>query len=285
METTTEATATRAPAAASPLPAKEVISADSDGAPADASKPGAEPAPPTVPRKIIYTAQVTLVVENLSTFDKKFQELVKESGGYVSQTDQTSRAESQRHASWTIRVPVERFSSFLAAISGLGELQQSHLDSQDVTMEYYDLEARISNKQQEEKRLLKHLADSTGNLVDILAVERELTRVRGEIEQMQGRIRYLGNLSALSTVTVTVDEIHNYTPPVHPTFADQIKRTFNESLGTLIDFGKAVVLLAVALAPWSPLILIAALVVLGIVRRLLRTRNRQEPVVLTRPGP
>ena len=98
-------------------------------------------------------------------------------------------------------------------------------------MEYYDLEARIKNKQQEETRLLKHLADSTGKLEDILAVERELTRVRGEIEQMQGRIRYLGNLSALSTVTLNVTEVRNYTPPVHPTFGNADRaRTFNDSL-------------------------------------------------------
>ena len=102
---------------------------------------------------------------------------------------------------------------------------------------------------------------------------------------MQGRIRYLGNLSALSTVTITATEIHNYTPPVHPTFADQIARTFNESLDDLIDFGKAVVLFAVALAPWLPLILVAGA---GAPRDRAQARpghSRPGPVVLTRPGP
>lgn len=252
-----------------------------EAAPADASKAGAE-VPPSAPRKIIYNAQVTLIVDSLSGFDARFTRLVKESGGYVSATDQSSQADAQRFASWTIRIPVERFDGFLAAVSRLGELQKSHLDSQDVTMEFYDLEARITNKQQEEKRLLKHLADSTGKLEDILAVERELTRVRGEIEQMQGRNRYLGNLSALSTVTLTVSEIRNYVPPVRPTFAGQVARTFHESLETLIGFGKAVVLLVVALAPWLPLLLIAALLIRWFLGKRFR---RRAPVVLTRNAP
>ncbi|MCA1685116.1 MAG: DUF4349 domain-containing protein [Planctomycetia bacterium] len=239
---------------------------------------------PSVSRKIIYNAQVTLVVESLNGFDAKLAALIKESDGYVSQTDQSSQANAHRRASWTIRVPVERFDGFLAAVGRLGELQQSHIDSQDVTMEYHDLEARIANKQLEEKRLLKHLSDSTGKLEDILAVERELSRVRGEVEQMQGRTRYLGNLAAMSTVTLTVTEIRNYAPPVRPTFAGQIARTFHESLESLVVFGKAMVLFAVALAPWVPVLWVLGLMFLWLVRRLNRA-GRRGPVVLTRPVP
>ncbi len=90
-------------------------------------------------------------------------------------------------------MPVDRFDSFVSAVSQIGEVRTNHVGSQDVTEEYYDIEARIRNKQEEEKRLLKHLADSTGKLEDILSVERELTRVRGEVEQMQGRLRFLAN--------------------------------------------------------------------------------------------
>lgn len=272
-----------APVAASTPPADAPPSRLASPTPAslEFTKSAAE-VPPAADRKIIYNAQVTLIVQSLGDFDEQFARLVRESGGYVSQTDQSSQTDAQRTGSWTVRVPVVRFDGFLAAVSRLGELQRSHLDSQDVTMEYYDLEARIGNKQQEEKRLQKHLAESTGHLQDILAVEKELTRVRGEIEQMQGRIRYLGNLSALSTVTLSVTEIHNYKPPVRPTFAGQIARTFQQSLERLIEFGKAVVLFAVALAPWLPVLIVLALVILWVRKRLFR---RRPPVVLTRDGP
>ena len=211
--------------------------------------PRGEDAPPTVPRKIIYNAQVTLVVESVPQVAEEVSRLVKESGGYVAETNVSSYSHVRREATWKVRVPVERFDTFLAAVGKLGELQQNHVDSQDVTQEYYDLEARIKNKQQEEKRLQKHLDESTGKLHEILEVEREINRVRGEVEQMQGRIRYLTNVSALSTVTITAMELKDYTPPVSPTFSTQIGRTFARSLANLTAFGKGLVLFCVVRSP------------------------------------
>jgi hypothetical protein len=225
----------------------------------DKAATGGEAAPPALPRKIIYNAQVDLVVESVASTAEALARLVKASGGYISETDSLSYSQQQRRATWKVRVPVDRFDAFLAEVTRLGELQKNHLDSQDVTQEFYDLEARIANKQQEEKRLLKHLADSTGKLEDILAVERELSRVRGEIEQMQGRLRYLANVTALSTVTITAIELKDYTPPVSPTFRTRIARTFSNSLALLSDFGEALVLLFVAFTPWIPVALALAL--------------------------
>src|SRR5262249_34757937 len=162
---------------------------------------------------------------------------------------------------------VDRGSGFVGGASRVGEVEASHIDSQDVTQEYYDTEARIANKQKEEKRLQKHLDESTGKLEDILAVERELSRVRGEIEQMQGRIRYLTNVSALCTVTITATEIKNYTPPVAPTFATEIGRTFSASLVNLARFGRAIVLMVVAITPWLPLLVLVFLAFVWLLRR------------------
>lgn len=167
------------------------IAAPPATAPVVAPAEGAVEQPPAQPRRIIYNAQVTLVVESLTGVSQQITQLVQASGGYVSETDTNIQSHAPRTGTWKVRIPVAKFDAFMASVSKLGELQHTHIDSQDVSQEYYDLEARISNKQQEEKRLLKHLADSTGKLEDILAVERELSRVRGEIEQMQGRIRYL----------------------------------------------------------------------------------------------
>ena len=169
---------------------------------------------------------------------------------------------AQRTATWRVRVPVDRFEDFVRQISRLGEVRTSHIGSQDVTEEYFDLEARIRNKQEEEKRLLKHLADSTGKLEDILKVEHELTRVRGEIEQMQGRLRFLANQTEMSTVTITATELKNDTPPAAEpvTLATQIQTTFFGSLNVLIALGEALLLFVVALLPWIPLILLGLFV-------------------------
>src|SRR5262249_26682945 len=141
-----------------------------------------------------------------------------------------------------------------AAVTRLGVPEKNSIDSKDVTEEYYDLEARIKNKKVEEDRLLKHLEKSTGKLEEILAVEREISRVRGEIEQHEGRLRLLANLTALTTVTINIQEIKNYVPPQTPTFASNITSTFSGSFDLLVGLGKALVLIAVGLAPWLPVI-------------------------------
>ena len=212
----------------------------------------------TVPRKIIYNATVDLVSDNFSTAQQSLLQLVKTHRGYLSETNITGTAGAPRSGSWKVRIPAEQFESFMAAVSKLGELQTTHTDSQDVTAEFYDLQTRISNKQVEEKRLIEHLKKSTGKLSEILQVEKELSRVRGEIEQMQGRLRLLANLTSLTTVTVSIREVKDYVAPKPATFGTQIARTFSESLQQLGGFGKGLVLLAVALLPWIVVLLIGA---------------------------
>ena len=223
-----------------------------------------------IPRKIIYTAQVQLVAENLTAAQTKLARLVKAHKGYVDETNIGGTAGSPRQGTWKVRVPVEEYEAFISAVTRLGELQTIHSDSQDVSAEYYDLEARLSNKRVEERRLISHLEKSTARLQDILAVEREISRVRGEIEQMQGRLRLLANLTALTTVTVTINEIKNYVPPAPPTFGAQLARTFQKSLGGLTEAGKGLIILVVAVVPW-----LVVLVLLAIPAWLIKRRYQQ----------
>jgi hypothetical protein len=259
---------------------RSVLPAAAAPAAAPAEAAGAEKnqsnTPPAVVRRIIYNAQVELVVENVSALADALGRLLKQNDGYIAETDITSYSQQHRQATWKVRVPVDHFDAFLTEVGRLGELQKNHVDSQDVSQEYVDLEARIGNKQVEEKRLLKHLSDSTGKLEDILTVEREVSRVRGEIEQMQGRLRYLTNVTALSTVTIVATEIKGYTPPVIPTFRTQIGRTFQNSLETLIELGKALILVCVAAAPWVPVVAVIALPLWWLFRRLVRPWLRER---------
>ena len=231
------------------------------------------PKSPAAQRKIVYNATISMVAESITSISTAITELVKVSGGYISDTDESSDPTQQKRASWTVRIPVESFEPFVQKVGKLGELQQSKINSQDVTEEYVDLEARIKNKTEEEKRLLKHLADSTGKLEEILAVEKEITRVRGEVERIEGRLRYLSNVSSLSTVTITAVEIKDYVPPVAPTFATQISRTFFESSQSMINFGKGLILAAVAIAPWLPLIIIGIAILVWLLVKIWKHRH------------
>jgi hypothetical protein len=232
--------------------------------------------PAGAPRKVVYTADVQLIVNDLTVTEEKIRKLVSDHKGYVTQSESSGAMGARRHGLWKVRIPVESFEAFLDEVAGLGVPEKTTLDSQDVSEEFYDVQARIKNKKVEEDRLLNHLEKSTGKLEDILAVEKELSRVRGEIEQMEGRLQYLSNQTEMTTVTINLQEIKDYIPPQAPGFGQSIADTFTGSAGLLQHFGKALVLAGAAVIPWLPIV-----AVLGLLVWLAFRRRRAAPTRAT----
>jgi hypothetical protein len=232
-----------------------------------------------IARKIIYDAQVDLIVESVDPVAKKVGALVQDARGYIAEQTVAGSPGSQRSMHWRFRIPVEQFDSFAEAIVALGELERNNRTSQDVTEQYYDIEARIKNKRVEEQTLNKILQERSGKLEDVLKIEIELSRVRGEIEQLEGKIRVLENLASLATLTLNVRERDKFAPPA-PIVADfrtQIGRTWDGSLLDLVNMGKAFVLWAVSWAIWMPFLLVSALIAWVLGRWLIRVFIRNWP--------
>jgi uncharacterized coiled-coil protein SlyX len=184
--------------------------------------------------------------------------LIQASGGYVAQFREDRPYGAQRGGHWTLRVPVPQFNRLVEEAGRLGVADRREITAEDVSEEYVDLEARLKNKQQLESRLLELVAKRTDEIKDVIAVEAELSRVREEIERMQGRLRFLTDRVKLTTVDITAYERRDYRPS-EATFAGRIEHTFRQSLGLMRDFAEAWVLVVVGLAPW----LLLAAVVLG----------------------
>ncbi len=223
-----------------------------------------------IERKIIYTADISLVIEDLDKAQQALEKLIQENKAFIAQSEIQGTTGSPRSGRWKIRLPVENFASFRNAVARLGEVIRNSTDSKDVTDEYYDVKQRIKNKKVEEERLLEHLKKSTGNLKDILDVERELSRVREEIERFEGRMNVLENLISLTTITVHLQERRGYVPAEAPSFGTTIGRTFHGSLDLLQKAGQGVVLFMVAAGPW----LVVLAIIFGPVWWLLRRRLR-----------
>lgn len=274
------ATAPMAPAAAA-TPKSEQVS-DGTSTTVLAMQNGAAAAPAgaaAIARKIIYDAQVDLVVESVDPVARKIGTLVQQARGYIAEQNVIGSPGSQRSMRWRFRIPVEQFDSFVESIVALGELEKNSRTSQDVTEQYYDIEARIKNKKVEEQTLNKILQERSGKLEDVLKIEIELSRVRGEIEQLEGKIRVLENLSSLATLTLNVREREKYAPapPVVADFGTQITRTWDSSLTELVKLGKALVLWAVSWSIWIPFLLVGAILAWIVVRWLIRVFVRNLP--------
>lgn len=231
----------------------------------------------TIDRKIIYNGEVHLIVENLDAGEKQLKELIKQFDGKIANSDLRGSSGSQRSGHWKIRIPVTNFDAFKAKVEKIGNLERSSINSSDVTEEFYDLEARLKNKKIEEARLIQHLEKSTAKLSDILEVEKELSRVRGEIEQMQGRLNMLNNLTSLTTIDVSMREVKNYVPPTAPSFGDDVNRTLSNSWTGLVGTGRRFALNAVSVLPWLPLWIIVGIVLFFPVRYLWR-KSREKAV-------
>lgn len=229
----------------------------------------------TVPRKIVFTGQVDVVVEDMAKANRELNTLIEDiqqAGGYLAHQELQGIAGSRRFGTWTVRAPQPLFDKFLADVEKLGELQRSSRDAQDVTEEYMDFEARLKNKQASEQRLLGHL-EKTGDLKDTLEVERELSRVRGEVEQLQGRLNLLKNRTVLATVIITLHERLGFTPATTPDFATQASRTFDGSWQAFRAFLRFLALFLVVVVPW----LCVAVPILGAIwfwKRRRRAANR-----------
>jgi hypothetical protein len=221
-------------------------------------------------RKIIYTATIQLVAEDFAATGEKVVSLVKQFDGYVADSNLLGASGHNRRASWKIRVPIARFDEFIASAKALGELTSANTTSQDVSEEYVDVDARIRNKTKEEERLLKLLEDRPGKLEDVIAIERELSRVREDLERMQGRMRVLADRTSLTTVQLEVAEVHNYVPAEAPTFATRIRRALEGSIESLREAAEGLVVTAVALAPWLAVLAVIAVVAYPLVRRMVR---------------
>ena len=111
-----------------------------------------------------------------------------------------------RSASIELRLPAARYDEALAGLRPIGKIETVASNAQDVGEEFVDVNARVANARRLEARLVSLLATRTGKLEDVLAVERELARVREEIERFEGRLRYLRTRVSTSTLLVTVHE-------------------------------------------------------------------------------
>lgn len=225
-------------------------------------------------RQIIYDADVRLVVEDFDGVPEQIERLVANARGFIASARLNGHSGAPRSGEWKVRLPVGEYAGFLESARRLGELQSLAATSQDVSDQYYDLEARIRNKQKEEKRLITHLEESTGKLEEILAVEREVSRVREELERMEGRMRVLKDLVALTTVTLYVQEFRGYVPPQAPTFALRVSRAFAGSWTALIAASQWLVVAGVVVGPWFGAFGIPSIAAVAFLRR----RRRPDTV-------
>ncbi len=164
------------------------------------SEPGAP-----ADRMVVRSGFIEIVVDDVTTAAQTVGGMAATFGGHVVSSS-VYRESGHTFGSVVIRVESNRFESALSSIRALSvEVARETTSSSDVTEEYIDLSARKRNLERTEEQLLK-LMEEAGTVEELLNVQREVSNVRGQIEQLEARIRYLEQTSAMSLIEVFLRE-------------------------------------------------------------------------------
>lgn len=158
------------------------------------------------PAMMIRTGQAFVEVQKLDPAILKIRQLVAQVGGYVANSSMSGGRDQIRQASFEVKIPSPKYDEAVSSLSAIGKVETVNSSAQDVGEEFVDVTARVTNARRLEERLINLLANRTGKLDEVLRVERELARIREEIERYEGRLRYLTSRASMSTLVINAHE-------------------------------------------------------------------------------
>ena len=212
-------------------------------------KPHAESAAPrdVVPRKILRSLDMELLVPSGDSFIRSTEQLGASLGGYFA--DSQIRGSDRSSGAITLRVPAEKLDTAAAALRQAGHVTSETLHADDISDDYYDLTARLSNARTLETRLLSLLQERTAKLSDVVEVETKLAEVREQIERLEDKRRLWDGQVALSTIKI---EFRVSVALSEPAFGGQLYGTLVSSAEAFVTFARGVAFVVVASLPWAP---------------------------------
>ncbi len=242
----------------------------------NAGSSAAQPQAGQTDRMIIWTADITLMVQDTELAIGDVMALAKELGGYAVNTESWIQSELL-YARLTIRVPADQYETAMARLRDEGiKVEHESANSQDVTEEYVDLESRLRALQAKEAQLTK-LMDQAEDTEAVLAVYEQLSATQVEIEQVKGRMSYLQKLSAMATITVNLNPEQPEAPVVEEGWkpGSTLRSAARALVNALKGLGNLIIWAIVFLLPILLLIAVPIVVVFLLIR-LWRQRKRPK---------
>lgn len=227
---------------------------------------------------VIANANLSLYVDDVSAAANKLRDIASQVGGRISDIsvstdggtviplDSASRTEANGGivSGWaTLRVPADKLGSAVSLVSKLGSVQSSSESEYDVTMQHIDLVARLDNLKASETRMRELLAQAT-TVTEAIAVESELSRLRGEIDSLQGQLDALDDQVAMSTLSVQLTK----TPSASQgALGFNIGELLMQGVRAAVSLASTIFIGIIAIAPLALIVLIVWLIVRAVRRR------------------
>ena len=240
-------------------------------------QPGQETNESSAQRMVIYNAEMDIRVKNFEDARDALEEKARRYNGYIVQSDSTRYDDVQQSGTMTFRIPQEHFQAFLTDAEGLSvQVNNRRVSGQDVTEEYVDLESRLKSKRAVEARLLEFM-EGAQKTEDLLKISSDLAEVQEQIEQIAGKKKFLENQTALSTVTISLQENEVTVPKIDNQNLNtwqKIKKQFADNINILLAAGSGII---VFLIGNLPILLIVGAVITTVIyfvrKKALRGQN------------
>ena len=231
-------------------------------------------APVTTERKIIRNADLQLEADAPEEAQAKVTRIAETKGGFVVESTQSGndeKATKSDSVKMKIRVPAAKFDEALSEIrQTASRVVVESIKGQDVTEEFIDIEARLKTQKALEAQFLEIMKRSN-SVADALSVQTEIAEVRGEIEKIEGRKRFLESQASLSTIEITLR-----TPAAFSANSSGFFHKLAQAFGSGFDAALSFILFFVtALIALLPFLLFIVLPIYLVIRYLLK-RNRKH---------
>ena len=252
-----------------------------EGAPAEPSAYGAPELVYAAERLIIRNGNISMAVEDTrrsqATIESMVASMAADGAFVVSAEEHGGTEDSQPYITMSIRIPAARFDEAMDRLADLAvTVYSSNESAQDVTEEYVDLEARLESLDAARQRLLV-IMEEARNTEDLLQAEQQLTQREAEIESIKGRMQYLEQSAALSSIWI---ELQPYilNQPVGDEWrpAETTRRAVDTLLDALRSFGDFAIFFAIAILPWLAAIGLVILAIVLLIRWRARVRGRRK---------
>lgn len=205
--------------------------------------------------------------------------LVRDYEGWYSYRSLTGKAYSEggsgRMLELSMRIPTDTMDDFLTDLKQIGATIRMTDSSEDMSVYYYDTEARLEGLRAQHARLTELITDAA-DLADLISLEDKLYEVQSEIDSLEGNLRDLSSRAQYSSISVTLCEVQEYDEPeyVEETFAERIKNGLFDSIEWVKGFLEDMVVAAVAFSPTLLVLIPVCVIVWLIVRSIRRRRHR-----------
>jgi Domain of unknown function (DUF4349)/Putative zinc-finger len=218
--------------------------------PAPSFSAAEQASPPSSGALVIRTAELVIIAQSGERARSDIERLVAARHGYIAQLEFNAPTGQPRSLNGSLRVPAALLDAFLAELKRLGHVQSEAQRGDDVTQRYVDTEARLSNLRITEQRLNDILRQRTGKLSDVLAVEEQVDRIRGEIERTLAEKNVMANQIAYADVQVKV--LEEYRAPLvggEGSALNSIRNAAVQGYRRVVDTALAVLLFLLSFGP------------------------------------